>query len=116
MRLLLNIILITITLLACYIDDIYLYFWPPLPDKAINLTIRSRRTFSFDQQTALDVNRKKALSQYVPVYLYTPPGVEASKQKFEEFVRTISDFKEKRQKGVEKQQLSRNNRHSFYSW
>jgi len=101
MRLLLNIILITITLLACYIDDIYLYFWPPLPDKAINLTIRSRRTFSFDQQTALDVNRKKALSQYVPVYLYTPPGVEASKQKFEEFVRAISDFKEKRQKGVE---------------
>src|SRR5210317_780751 len=99
MRLLLNIILITITLLACYIDDIYLYFWPPLPDKAINLTIRSRRTFSFDQQTALDVNRKKALSQYVPVYLYTPPGVEASKRKFEEFVRAISDFKEKKQKG-----------------
>jgi len=101
MRLLLNIILITITVLACYIDDIYLYFWPPLPDKAINLAIRSRRTFSFDQQTALDVNRKKALSQYVPLYRYTPPEVEASKQKFEEFVRAISAFKENRQKGVE---------------
>ena len=101
MRLLLNIILITITVLACYIDDLYLYFWPPRPDKAINLTIRSRRAFSFDQQTALDVNRKKALSQYVPVYRYTPPGVEASKQKFEVFVRAISDFKEKRRKGVE---------------
>ena len=101
MRLLLNIILITITVLACYIDNVYLHFWPPQPDKAINLTIRSRRNFSFDQQTALDVNRKKALSQYVPVYRYTPPGVEASKQKFEEFVRAISTFKEKRQIGVE---------------
>ena len=101
MRLLLNIILITITVLACYIDDVYLYFWPPRTDKPIYLTIRSRRAFSFDQQTALDVNRKKALSQYVPVYRYTPPGLEASKQKFEVFVRTISDFKEKRQKGVE---------------
>ena len=101
MRLLLNLILITLTVLACHIDDIYLYFWPPMPDKAINLTIRSRRTFRFDQQKALEVNRKKALSQYIPVYRFTPPEVEASKQKFEEFVRAISAFKEKRQKGVE---------------
>jgi putative nucleotidyltransferase with HDIG domain len=101
MRLLLNIILITIAVLACYIDDIYLNFWPPRPDDAINLTIRSRRIFRFNQQTALDVNRKKALSQYSPVYLYTPPGIEASKEKFEEFIRAISAFKEKRQKGVE---------------
>ena len=101
MRLLLNIIIITIAVLACYIDDIYLNFWPPRPDNAINLTIRSRRIFSFNQETALDVNRKKALSQYSPVYLYTPPGIEASKEKFEEFIRAISAFKEKRQKGVE---------------
>ena len=97
MRLLLNIILIAITVLACYIDDIYIYFWPPLPGSAIDMTVRTRRTFSFDQQTELDVNRKEALSQYVPVYRYTPPGVEASKQKFEEFVRAISSFKEKKQ-------------------
>ena len=101
MRLLLNIILITLAVLACYIDDIYLNFWPPRPDSAINLTIRSRRIFNFNQQTALDVNRKKALSQYAPVYRYTPPGIEASKEKFEEFILAISAFKEKRQKGVE---------------
>ena len=29
MRLLLNIILITIAVLACYVDDIYLYLQPP---------------------------------------------------------------------------------------
>ena len=101
MRLLLNLILITITVLACYLDDIYLYFWPPLPGNAINLTVRSSRTFSFDQQKALDANRKNALAKFIPVYSYTPPEVEASKQKFEGFVRSISAFKEKRHKGVE---------------
>jgi putative nucleotidyltransferase with HDIG domain len=101
MRLILNIILITITVLACYISDIYLYFWPPLPDQAIHLTIRSRRAFNFDQQTALDVKRKKALSDHIPVYRYTAPQVEGSKQKFEEFAEAITAFKNKKQKGVE---------------
>ncbi|MGD8292509.1 MAG: HDIG domain-containing protein [Desulfobacterales bacterium] len=101
MRLLLNILLIIITILACYLDDIYLTFRPPLPEKAMNITVRTRRAFTFDQQTALDSNRRKALAKYMPVYRYTPPEVEVSKQKFEEFVRAISTFKEKRRKGVE---------------
>jgi len=85
MRLFLNIILISITILACYIEDFYLYFWPPRSDQAIYLSIRSRRSFNFDQQTVLDVKRKNALSQYIPVYRYTPQGVEASIKKFEAF-------------------------------
>ncbi len=101
MRLFLNIILIFITLLACYIEDIYLYLWPPRPDKAVYLTIRSRQTFNFDQQKALDIKRKKALAEYVPVYRYIPPGIEASKQKFEGFIRAVSAFQEKKQKQVE---------------
>jgi putative nucleotidyltransferase with HDIG domain len=101
MRLLLNIILIILAILACYIEGIYLYFWPPQPEKAIYLTIRSRRTFSFNQQEALEVNRKKAFSMYVPVYRYIPPKIEASKKKFEKFGKTVTTFQEKKQKGVE---------------
>lgn len=101
MRLFLNIILISITILACYIEDIYLYYWPPQPDRAIYLTIRSRRSFSFDQRTALDVKRKNALSQYIPVYRYTPQSVAASINKFEAFIQALSSFQEKKQKGVE---------------
>ena len=101
MRLFLNIILISITILACYIEDGYLYFWPPQSDQAIYLTIRSRRSFSFDQQTALDVKRKAALSQYIPVYGYTPQGVEASIKKFEAFIQAVSAFQKKEQRGVE---------------
>jgi len=101
MRLFLNIILISITILACYIEDGYLYFWPPQSDKAIYLTIRSRRSFSFDQQTALDVKRKAALSQYIPVYSYTPQDVEASIKKFKAFIQAVSAFQKKEQRGVE---------------
>jgi putative nucleotidyltransferase with HDIG domain len=101
MRLFLNIILISITIFACYIEDIYIYFWPPQSDQALNLTIRSRRNFSFDQQTALDDKRKNALSQYIPVYRYTPKGVEDSIKQFEAFKQAVSAFQEKKQNGVE---------------
>ncbi len=101
MRLFLNIILISIIVLACYMEDIYLHFRPPQSDRAIYLTIRSRRSFSFDQQTALDVKRKNALSQYIPVYRYTPQDVEASIKKFKAFIQAVSAFQEKKQTGVE---------------
>ena len=38
MRLLLNIILVLLAFVACYLEDIYIYFWPPQPDKAVYLT------------------------------------------------------------------------------
>ncbi len=101
MRLLLNIILIILSIAACYLEDIYIYFWPPQPEKAIYLTIRSRRNFSFNQQEALEDNRQKALSLYVPVYRYVPPEIEASKNKFEDFGRSVAAFQEKKQNGVE---------------
>jgi len=101
MRLLLNIILISITILACYIDDLYLYFWPPQPGQAIYLTIRSQRSFSFDQHTVLDVKRKNALSRYIPVYRYSPQGVKTSIQKFEAFIQAVADFQKKGRNGVE---------------
>jgi putative nucleotidyltransferase with HDIG domain len=101
MRLFLNIILVSITIAACYIEDSYLYFWPPQSEQAIYLTIRSRRSFNFDQQTELDAKRKNALSQYVPVYRYTPQVVEASIKKFEAFIQAVSAFQAKTQTGVE---------------
>ena len=101
MRFLLNIILIFITILACYIEDIYLNFWPAQPDQAVYLTIRSRRSFSFDQQAALNDKRKNALSRYIPVYRYTAQGVEASIQKFKTFKQAVSIYQERKKEGVE---------------
>jgi putative nucleotidyltransferase with HDIG domain len=101
MRLFLNIILISITILSCYIEDLYLFFWPPQPDRAIYLSLRTRTSFSFDQHTELDDKRKNALSQYIPVYRHTPQGVEASIKKFKTFKQAVSDFRNKKYKGVE---------------
>ena len=101
MRLLLNIILVLITVLACYIEDIYLNLRPPQSGQMLYLTVRSSRSFSFDQEIALDDKRKKALSQYIPVYRYSPQGVEASIQKLEAFKKAVTSFQKKKQKGVE---------------
>jgi putative nucleotidyltransferase with HDIG domain len=101
MRLIFNIILISITILACFAEDIYLYLWPPQKDQAIYLTIRSHGNFSFDQQTALDAKRKDALSRYIPIYRYDPQGVDTSIETFKAFMQAVSSFQEKKQKGVE---------------
>jgi putative nucleotidyltransferase with HDIG domain len=101
MRLILNIILISIAILACFVADIYLYLWPPQKNQAIYLTIRSQGKFSFDQRTALDVKRKDALSRYIPIYRFDPKGVETSLEKFKAIMQAVSTFQEKKQKGVE---------------
>ena len=101
MRLFFNIILILLAILACYLEDIYLHFWPPQPGQAVYLTIRSHQSFSFNQQEALEENRQKALSRYVPVYRYISPEINATKAKFEDFRQEVAAFKDKKQNGVE---------------
>jgi putative nucleotidyltransferase with HDIG domain len=49
----------------------------------------------------LDVKRKNALSQYVPVYRHIPQGVETSINKFQAFKQAVSDFQNKKYKGIE---------------
>jgi len=99
MRLILNIILISIAILACFVADIYLYLWPPQKNQAIYLTIRSQGNFSFDQRTALDVKRKDALSRYIPIYRFDAQGLETSLEKFKAIMQEVSTFQEKKQKG-----------------
>ena len=49
----------------------------------------------------MDVERKNAFSQYIPVYRYNPQGVDASIKEFKAFVQAVSSFQEKKQNGVE---------------
>ena len=90
MRLLLTIILIFITILACYVEDLFLHVWPAQTGQSLYLTIRAHRNFSFDQQTALDVKRKDALARYIPVYRHTQQGVEGSIDKFKAFIQALN--------------------------
>jgi putative nucleotidyltransferase with HDIG domain len=79
MRVLLNFFLVLATLGACYAEDIYLYLRPPVPERSVAITIRSRQTFAFDQEKALDEKRRKAISSYTPLFSYLPENIEASK-------------------------------------
>ena len=93
MRLLLNVMLVVTTLLACHIEDAYLLVVPFQTNKVIPFTFRSQRRFNFDQEKALGGKRAMALSQYVPLYTYVPHrGVEANK-KMQAFVKRVSTIK-----------------------
>jgi putative nucleotidyltransferase with HDIG domain len=101
MKLFLSIILISIALLACFTEDVYLYFRPPQPDQTVYIALRTQRSFSFDQEKTWDLNRKKALAQYVPVYHYRPARIESSKQRFVEFITALTSHQEKKQNSTE---------------
>jgi hypothetical protein len=72
MKALFNIILVIVTFFSCYVEDIYLSVLPPQPGEVAPLTVRSQRSFNFDQEKALGNYRKVALSRYVPLYTYVP--------------------------------------------
>ncbi len=101
MRLFLNILLILISLVACYIEDIYLFFLPPQPGKIAALTLRCYQPFNFDQQKALGEKRKRAVSQYVPLYSYVPDTADAVRVKMEALMQEITELQGQKQSGRE---------------
>jgi putative nucleotidyltransferase with HDIG domain len=89
-RLFFNLVLVVVTLLACYLESFYLSVLPPQVGEIAPLTIRSQRTFRFDQEKALGSYRKVALSRYVPLYTYAPDGVSEARKKIEAFSAMVS--------------------------
>ena len=94
MKLLLNAILILVTFFSCYIENIYLSLLPPRPRDVIPFTIRSQRNFSFDQEKALQDERKIALSQYVPLYTYVPDRGDEAKKKITSLIEKVSSLEQ----------------------
>jgi len=101
-KILLNLTLILLSLFACYIEDFYLLFWPPQPQKTVFITVRARQSFTYDQDKALSINRKRAYSNYVPVFDYIPLKMEESKKKLEELIAKFSQYKTQTWKRAEK--------------
>ncbi len=101
MKWLLNIILIGLTILSCYLEDIYLAFRPPANGQPVYLTIRSRQSFRFDQARALEANREKALARYVPVFRYFPQRIDASKRQFQQVMQAFSSLQGKGRRQAE---------------
>ena len=101
MKLFLNMILILLTILACFAENLYLAFRPPQPGINIMLTIRARQTFNYDRKKALSSKRMQALSQYVPVFNYVPEKVEASKKKMKALTKEFLFYQAQKKKRID---------------
>ncbi|MEJ2639361.1 MAG: HDIG domain-containing protein [Desulfosarcinaceae bacterium] len=89
MRHFLNILLVLVALLACFIEDIYLHLRPLSPDQTVPITLRAKHGFQFDQDKALDEKRQRAQSQYIPLYRFQPRQVETVKTKMAQLIMQV---------------------------
>jgi putative nucleotidyltransferase with HDIG domain len=89
MRHVLNILLILVALLACFIEDIYLHLRPLAPDQTVPITLRAKHGFQFDQDKALEEKRQRAQAQYIPLYRFQPRQVEAVKTKMAQLIMQV---------------------------
>ncbi len=96
MRLILNIILVITTLLACYAEYGYFTAVPPELGKVAPFTVRSQGFFTFDQDKVLSDRRDIALSQYIPLYTYLPSNAKKTKKRMEELIKDISFLQEQK--------------------
>ena len=94
MRLILNIILVIVTLLACYVEYGYYSAVAPELGKVAPFTVRSQGFFTFDQDKVLSGRRNIALSQYVPLYNYLPGNAQDTRRRMEGIINEISFLQE----------------------
>ncbi len=89
------------SLLCCFVEDIYLYFRPPQADRAIAITLRAQHTFTFDQDRALEEKRRQALQHYEPVYVHAPERIKKAKAQMNDLIEKATAFQKKGDQGVD---------------
>lgn len=100
LKLLVTLILIMLTVLACYVEDIYLLLRPPTVGQSISITIRAGQSFDYDQEKALGAKRKQALAEYIPLYNYSNEVLESAKKKIRVLRDMLPAFKEEKRAGA----------------
>ena len=89
-KLLLNLTVILVALLACYVENIYLFFLTPQSGETAVLTFRSQSSFAFDQGKAFEGLRNAAVAQHIPIYVYVPNKLASTKEKMEALIDEVS--------------------------
>ncbi len=89
-KLLLNLIVILVALLACYVDDIYLLFLTPQSGETAVLTFRSQSSLAFDQEKAFAGLRNATVARHIPIYVYVPNKLASTKEKMEALIDEVS--------------------------
>lgn len=97
----LNIGLILVSLLCCFVEDLYLHLRPPHADEAVAITLRVQHAFVFDQETALEEKRQQALEHYEPLYAFAPRQAVAAKAKITDLIEKVVDLQGKGAEGAD---------------
>lgn len=92
MRFLLYCLLVLLTFLSCYAEEMYTIFKPPLQQERVYITFRAQDAFNFDQEKAFGSKRNLAVSQYTPLYTYLPERAESAKKKIQELIAKVSSL------------------------
>ena len=85
-KLFLNAVLILLAFLACYVEDIYLFYRPPQVGQTAFITVRSQSRFTFDQQRIFGSLRNAAVARHIPIYAFDQSKVAATQLKMETFI------------------------------
>jgi putative nucleotidyltransferase with HDIG domain len=94
MKTILITIFLVLSLLACYAQNISLTFSSLRPGDSSPITFRADRPLVFDQAKAFGGKRNLALSQYVPLYIFSPGEADAGKKEMANFIASLSSSPE----------------------
>jgi hypothetical protein len=93
MRYVFAIVLILLTLVACYAQEIFLHLYPPQVGKTLYMTLRAQTPFNYDQRKIYGSKKDHALLEYVPLYTYSCDDSKAAQKKIEGLVSKVSEFR-----------------------
>ena len=94
MKPILTTLFVAISLLACYAQNIGMSFFHLKPGDSVPMTFRADRPFAFDQAKAFGGKRNLALSQYVPLYIFTSGEVNSGTKEMANFIAALSSPRE----------------------
>jgi putative nucleotidyltransferase with HDIG domain len=101
LKLFLNVILILFAFLACYVEDIYLFYRPPQVGQTAYLTFRAQSNFSFDQQRIFGSLRNAAVARHIPIYAYNQDRVAGTKKRMQAFIDVVLEDQSRGRAGHE---------------
>ncbi|MDR3554854.1 MAG: HDIG domain-containing protein [Syntrophobacteraceae bacterium] len=90
MKTILITIFLALSLLACYSQNISLTFSSLRPGDSSPITFRADRPLVFDQAKAFGGKRNLALSQYVPLYIFSPGEADSGRKEMANFIASLS--------------------------
>lgn len=86
----LKVLLIAVSVFACYAQELLLSSWHPEPGDPAPITFRVDQPFILDQAKVFGGTRNRALSEYVPLYLFSPDRADFGSKQLHDLIGMLS--------------------------